>query len=454
MRLSHCTLRLAAAAALLFTSGLASAVPVADPDAEAITALQDAYTRVVPAGEAADFHRDLLATVLQRIKRHHATEVDMPALAAATAGALAPGAQPAGTPAEVFKKAVNTALRAIDPQARYIDPVAHGSERETSGSFVGVGIEVETSGGVVRIVAPIPDSPAQRAGLASGDLIVRIDDTPLAGLPLADALARMRGEPGTAVALTVQRPGASEFTVSVTRDTIRRQMLRWTLEADTLVLRLSGFSGPVSAMLAQAIEDASDKAALRAVVLDMRGNPGGLLREAIRVADAFLDKGEIVSLRGSTPDRGRTWNADADQLLAGIPMVVLVDERSASASELVADALQFHGRATVMGRQSYGKGSVQTTFSLGERKGALKLTTSLYHGPSGQTVHRVGLKPDIELATVRAGTPEQPAAARTTGTALDPTRCPTIKAADPVMSCALAYLQAGNREAFAARLTD
>lgn len=175
------------------------------------------------------------------------------------------------------------------------------------------------------------------------------------------------------------------------------------------------------------------------------------MHEAVKVADAFLNQGEIVSMRGSTPARQRAWQADANELLAGLPMVVLIDGRSASASELVADALQANGRATVMGQQSFGKGSVQTTFFLGENRGALKLTTALYYGPSGQTVHRVGVAPDIELlaATRRAAAPPPMVKAR-----VDPSRCPGLKERDPALSCALAYLQAGNMADFVARHAD
>ena len=167
------------------------------------------------------------------------------------------------------------------------------------------------------------------------------------------------------------------------------------------------------------------------------------------VADAFLREGEIVSLRGSTPARQRVWHADADEMLAGLPMVVLIDGRSASASELVADALQHNGRATVMGQRSFGKGSVQTTFRLGEHKGALKLTTAMYHGPSGRTVHRTGVAPDIELVASAGSEAARMAKAR-----VDPGRCKALKAGDPALSCAVAYLLAGSIDAFAAGLPD
>jgi carboxyl-terminal processing protease len=459
-------LRALAAACLLFagTAALAASPPAAGDD-DAISSLQAAYARSVAPGEQADLHRELLATVLRRVKRSHATDVDVAALAAAAMKSIEPLPPGTGDPAAVFKKSVNDALRTLDPHSRYLDPRSHGNQRgESSGSFGGLGLEVQSVEGAVRVVAPTPGSPAARAGLAPGDLIVRVDDQPLAGLPLADAIARMRGEPGTPVSITVQRAGTPhEFTVSLTRDTIKRQLLRWNMEGDVLVLRLSGFSGAASASVAQAIADATAERQPRAVVLDMRGNPGGLLREAVRVADAFLAKGDIVSLRSRASTWQRAWQADADELLPGLPMVVLIDRRSASASELVADALQHNGRAAVMGERSVGKGSVQATYPLGEDKGALKLTTAIYHGPSGHTVNRVGVSPDIELLgspagdSARAGSGRGEAAVdaappRMAKASVDARRCAPLKAGDPALSCAVAYLQAGGIDPFVAGL--
>jgi len=458
------TLRAFTAAWLLFAAGAAlasQAAPAAPPTADeaAISLLQEAYARAALAGEQADKHRELLATVLQRVKRSHATDVDIPALAAVATKVIDAFPAGAGEPVDVFKKAINEALGTLDPYSRYLDLRTQGSERgDSSGSFGGVGLEVQPGNGPVRVVASIPGSPAARAGLAQGDVIVRVDDKPLEGVPLADAIERMRGQPGTPVTLTVQRAGAaSEFTLSLTREVIRRQLLRSSMEGEVLVLGLKGFSGATSASLAQAIADATAVRQPRAVVLDLRGNPGGLLREAVKVADTFLAEGEIASMRGSTPARQRSWQADADELLAGVPMVVLIDERSASASELVADALQHNGRATVMGQRSFGKGSVQTTFPLGEHPGALKLTTALYHGPSGQTVHKMGVVPDIEVAATGraeaaryAGT--DAAAARSAKARVEPARCMPARTNDPVVACALAYLAAGDIDTFMAGL--
>ncbi len=447
-------LRTLCAAGLLLAGGASSAALLPGlSDDDLIFTLQDAYARSVKPGEQAAQHRELLATVLQRIKRHYATPADLTVLADAALKpieALQPGA---GDPAEVFKKSVNAALATLDNYSRYLDPRAQADARsDAGGSFGGLGLEVQPGDGAVRVVAPMPGSPAARAGVAAGDLIVRVDDYSLKDVPLADAIARMRGAPGTPVSLTLQRAGAAgEFTVSLTRDIIRRQVLASSMEGDVLVLRLSGFTGAISASLATAIAEASKERQPRALVLDLRGNPGGLLHESVKVADLFLGKGEIVALHGAQGVRQRVWQADADELLAGVPMVVLVNAGSASASELVADALQFNGRATVMGSKSFGKGSVQTTFSLGENKGGLKLTTSLYYGPSGKTVQRVGVMPDIELLPPPK---DEVAIAAAAKLRVDPGRCTPLKASDPVLSCAIDFLQSGDAQAFVAGLKN
>jgi carboxyl-terminal processing protease len=451
----------ALATGLLLAGGAAPAQTPPETDA-AVTALQEAYALKAAAGAQADQYRELLATVLQRVQRSYATEVDVPALAAQAQKVVERRASGGADPAALFREAVNAALQTLDPYSRYLDPRARGNERDSFGpGFGGLGLQVEAGDGAVRVVEPIPGSPAERAGLRAGDLIVRVDEQPLTGLPLSDAIARMRGEPGTVVAITVRRTG-EEFTVSLTRDTIRRQAVRWSMEGEVLVLRVSTFSGAVTAALRQAVTEASATRTPQAVVLDLRGNPGGLLTEAVRMADAFLGQGEIVSLRGRTASNQRSWQADAAELLPGVPMVVMVDRRSASASELVAAALQDNGRAFVMGQCSFGKGSVQTTFGLGEEaRGALKLTTAFYHGPSGRSVHHAGITPDVELvgaakAEARgeawgqdASAPGEAAAAPPSQARVEQGRCAAVyKAADAALSCAVAYLQSRTLDAF------
>ena len=460
------TLRAFAAAWLLLTgSALSGAAPAAVTDDEAVATLQTAYARSVVPGEQAEFYRDLLATVLQRIRRSHVTTVDLPALAAVALKSIEPLAAGSAEPAQLFNKAINEALRTLDPYSRYLDARSQVNESgNLGGAFGGLGVELQSDAGALRVVAPMPGGPAARAGLASGDLIVRVDNRSVEGLPLADAIAQLRGQPGTPVSVTIQRAGAAnEFTVSITRETIRRPTLRWSMEGEVLVLRLPIFGAAAAASMAKVIADAAAQRPPQAVVLDLRGNPGGLLREAVRVADAFLKEGEIVSLRGSTQDRQRSWLADADELLAGLPMVVLIDRRSASAAELVADALQFSGRATVMGQRSFGKGSVQTIYPLGDQKGALKLTTATYYGPSGQTVQRTGVAPDIELIGVAGAVgaratsdvsqpPGEAPPLRQAKARVEAGRCRAPEPSDPVLSCALAYLRAGSVDSFLARL--
>ena len=447
-------LRVAAAACLLLAAQPSFATD-APPQDGPLAAMQSAFLRAVPAGEQAEFYRDLFATVLERVQRSYATEVDMEALAAAALKVLEPVTPGSGQPRELFTKAVNAGLRTLDAYSRYLDPQARANERESiTGGFGGLGLEVEASGGLVRVVSPMPGSPAARAGLLAGDLIVRVDDQPLQGVALADAIAKMRGAPGTPVAITIRRPGiADDFTVSVTRDTIRREAVSWKMEGDALVLRVSTFSGPVSASVQQAIRKATETHAPRSVVLDLRGNPGGLLREAVNVADLFLSKGEIVSLRGRSASNQRSWQADAGEMLPGVPMVVMIDRRSASASELLAAALQDNGRATVMGQRSYGKGTVQTTYGLGEEiKGALKLTSAHYRAPSGRAVQKTGVNPDIELLGMATSDdrPAEPASVlRPSLARVEQARCGAIyKSADPALSCAVAYLEAANMDAF------
>lgn len=457
MRSCSTPLRAVAASALLFAASAALAQsPVAADDA--LASLQSAYAGAVAPGTQADLYRELIATVVERVKRSYATEVDLGAFTAAARKALDAPARAGAEPAEAFTRAINAALHELDPYSRYIDARTQDHERDLMrGSFVGVGVQVEGAGEAVRVVAPMPGTPAARAGLQAGDLIVRVDEQPLRGVPLADAIARMRGEPGTAVSVTIRRNGvADEFTVSLTRETIRRQAVLWSMEGKVLVLRVNAFGTGVSAALRQAIADAGAADTPQALVVDLRGNPGGLLHEAIRVADTFLGAGEIVSLRGRTPGNQRSWQADPAELLAGVPMVVLVDRRSASASELVAAALQDNSRAKVMGHRSYGKGTVQTTYSLGEEvRGALKLTSAFYHRPSGASVQRTGVGPDIELLPAPAweGAGGSEAAGPVPQARVEQAACgAVVKAPDPGLACALAYLQAGSVEHFVARL--
>ena len=455
--------------ACLFAAAGASlaASPSAVTD-EMLAPLTSAYLQAVRPGEQADLHRDLFAAVLRRVHRSYALDPDVPALVGAALKVIEPLEPHSGEPAEVFKKAINAALATLDPHSRYLDARAQSNYRSSmTGSFGGLGIQVDMADGLVRVVAPMPGTPAARAGLQRGDLIVRFDDKPVLGLALADAISKMRGQPGTPITLTIRRTGSDgEFSISLVRETIRSQTLRWSMEGDVLVLRLATFTSSVAAALEKAIAEATAERTPRAIVLDLRGNGGGIFRQAILTADAFLGAGEIVSLRGRTAGNRRSWQADANEHFAGVPMVVLIDGRSASASELVAAALQENGRAIVMGQRSFGKGSVQSIISLGDDKGALRLTTAVYHGPSGRTVQRTGVGPDIELlspaaAAAQAARREADRAQALPGADEPPppklrveqSQCPKPRTElDAALACAVAFAQAGSTEAFLAGL--
>lgn len=454
-------LRLAAWLLAACSSSLAAQPAVT----EALLApLETAYLRAVAPGEEAALHRELFATVLERVHRNYAREVDVPRLVDAALKALQSLEPESGEPAEVFAKAINAALATLDPYSVYLDAQAASNHRSAlTGSFGGLGLQVEMVDGLVRVVAPMPGTPAARAGLQSGDFIVGFDEQPVQGMTLAQAVSAMRGEPGTAIALAIRRNGREDvFTVSLVREVIRREAVRWIMEGDVLVLRLASFTRGMASAMEEAIAAATAEGMPRAMVLDLRGNSGGLFRQAVMTADAFLREGEIVSLHSRPASRRRTWGAKAGGLLEDVPMVVLIDRRSASAAELVAAALQENDRAIVMGRRSFGKGSVQTMIALGEGKGALRLTTALYRGPSGRSVQRTGVGPDIELlpaataasgsrretdrAPALSGPEEAPPPPRAS---VEESRCaPAGKAPDPALACALAFIEAGGIDAF------
>jgi carboxyl-terminal processing protease len=455
-------LRAAVAAVLLLAGGAAPASAPIVTD-EMLAPLEAAYLRAVKPGEEAELHRGLFSTVLNRVQRSYAREVDASQLITVALKTLAPLEPGAGEPAEVFRRVVNAALGSLDPYSRYLDPRALTQQRAAiTGTFGGLGLQVELADKLVRVKAAIPNTPAARAGLQTGDLIIRLDDQPVDGMTLAEAVAKMRGEPGTPVELTIRR-AQEEMIFPLVREVIRREPVRWSMEGDVLVLRLVGFLSPTFAEMEKAIAQASVNGDPRAIVLDLRGNGGGLFRQAVQTADAFMPGGAIVSLRGRTAGNRRTWQADASERLAGVPMVILIDGGTASAAELVAAALQESGRAIVMGQRSYGKGSVQAMLSLGEGKGALRLTTALYHGPSGRTVQRTGVGPDIELVPLHTaanrrresdraralpGADEPPAPKAR----VEEARCAAPGTKDLALACALAFIDAGAIETFVAAL--
>jgi carboxyl-terminal processing protease len=304
------------------------------------------------------------------------------------------------TDEQLIETAINGMLTSLDPHSSYLNRKSfQDMQVQTRGEFGGLGIEVTMENGLIKVVSPIDDTPAFRAGLQPGDLITHLDGEAISGMSLADAVEKMRGPVGSDIKVTIRRGEASEpFDVAITRDTIKIQSVRYRQEGDVGYIRVTTFNEQTQIGLERAIErlqkDVGDK--LTGYVLDLRNNPGGLLDQAISVSDSFLDKGEIVSTRGRKPEDGQRYNAKAGDLAKGKPMVVLINGGSASASEIVAGALQDHHRAIVLGTQSFGKGSVQTIIPL-PGHGAMRLTTARYYTPSGRSIQALGISPDIEV---------------------------------------------------------
>ena len=302
--------------------------------------------------------------------------------------------------AKLIEAAINGMLTSLDPHSSYMPPEdAEAMRVQTRGEFGGLGIEVTQEEGFVKVVSPIDGTPADAAGVESGDFITHVDGESLLGLTLNDAVELMRGPVGSEIIITIAREGESEpFDVSIIRDTIKLTAVRTRLEGNTAVLRVTTFNDQtypnLADGLAKEIEAAGGMDKINGVVLDLRNNPGGLLTQAIKVSDAFLEKGEIVSTRGRNPEDGDRYNAEAGDLINGKPIVVLINGGSASASEIVAGALQDHRRAIVVGTKSFGKGSVQTVLPV-RGDGAMRLTTARYYTPSGRSIQALGVSPDI-----------------------------------------------------------
>ncbi len=315
----------------------------------------------------------------------------------------------------LLENAIRGMLSGLDPHSAYLSPDEYREMRiGTTGEFGGLGIEVGMEDGFVKVIAPIDDTPAQRAGMQAGDLIIRLDDTPVKGMTLGDAVRKMRGKRGTDITLTVVREGVDKpFKVVITRDIIKiRSVKSRVLEPGYGYVRLSHFQESTGADMIKAIGKLHKEGGspLHGLVLDLRNNPGGLLDAAVEVSDAFLEKGLVVSVRGRAGEANIRKHATPDDVMGGAPVVVLVNSGSASASEIVAGALQDHRRAVIMGEQTFGKGSVQTILPLGG-EAALKLTTARYYTPSGRTIQAEGIKPDIDLANVKVATSDDPDAA-------------------------------------------
>jgi carboxyl-terminal processing protease len=304
---------------------------------------------------------------------------------------------------KLVESAINGMLAGLDPHSSYMDPKSfRDMQVQTRGEFGGLGIEVTMEDGLVKVVAPIDDTPAAKAGVMANDIITHLDDEAVQGLTLNQAVDKMRGPVNTKIKLTIMRKGADKpIEVSIVRDIIRVKSVRWHPEGgDVGYIRITQFNEQTTDGLKQAINDLNSQLGadkVKGYVVDLRNNPGGLLDQAISVSDTFLEKGEIVSTRGRNPEETQRFNARPGDMTKGKPLIVLINGGSASASEIVAGALQDHKRATLIGTRSFGKGSVQTIIPLGAGNGALRLTTARYYTPAGRSIQAKGISPDIEV---------------------------------------------------------
>jgi len=339
---------------------------------------------------------DLFGDIFERVRSSYVEEVDEQ---------------------ELIEAAIDGMLASLDPHSAYLPPRNFKDmQQQTRGEFGGLGIEVTMEDGYVKVVAPIDDTPADKAGLEAGDLVTHIDGESVLGLTLSEAVEKMRGPVGSEIVVTIRRQSAEEtFDVTIIRDTIKIRAVRARAEGRIGVLRITTFNEQTFDNLEDAIAELKDEIGsdrVQGYVIDLRNNPGGLLSQAIAVADAFLEKGEIVSTRGRNLDEADRVNASPGDLTEGKPLVVLINEGSASASEIVAGALQDQRRAIILGAKSFGKGSVQTVMRLGD-KGAMKLTTARYYTPSGRSIQALGIEPDILVEERRVQAADEEAARRT-----------------------------------------
>ena len=329
---------------------------------------------------------DLFARTFEKIRSQYVEEVDS---------------------LELIHAALNGMLSSLDPHSAFIPPKKYDEMQvKTKGEFGGLGIEVTQEDGYVKVITPIDDTPADKAGILAGDFITHVDGESILGMTLGEAVDLLRGPVGSEVVVTIWREEESEpLEVTIIRETIKLTAARVRMEGDAIVVRITTFSGQtlvnVQDGLAKVIEEAGGIDFVNGMILDLRNNAGGLLDQAVSVADAFLDKGEIVSTRGRAKTMDDRYNAEQGDLMEGKPIIVLVNGGSASASEIVAGALQDHRRAVVVGTKSFGKGSVQTLFTIGtdentlKEKGGLRLTTGRYYTPSGRSIQGLGISPDI-----------------------------------------------------------
>ena len=373
--------KLILAAFLGGTLGIFSAVKLAGPVlAENNTDKADVYEQL-----------DLFGDIFDRIRSEYVEEVDAK---------------------ELIEAAINGMLTSLDPHSGYLPPVdAEKMREQTRGEFGGLGIEVTQEEGFVKVVSPIDGTPADEAGMEAGDFITHVDGESVLGLTLNEAVERMRGPVGSEIIITVVREGEDEpFDVTIIRDFIKLTAARVRTEGKSVVIRVTTFNDNtfdnIRDGLDKELESAGGLENINGVIIDLRNNPGGLLSQAIRVSDAFLDKGEIVSTRGRDPEEGDRYNATPGDLIDGKPIVVLINGGSASASEIVAAALKDHRRGIVVGTKSFGKGSVQTVMPL-RKQSAMRLTTARYYSPSGRSIQNLGVTPDIIVEQPRRRAEEE-----------------------------------------------
>ena len=315
------------------------------------------------------------------------------------------------TDEKLIEAAISGMLAALDPHSSYMNAKSFREMQvQTSGKFGGLGIQVTMEEGIIKVISPIDDTPAARAGIQPGDYISHLDSEPVIGLTLDAAVDKMRGPVGTDIKLTVVRPGREPFDVTLTRAVVKVASVKSRMEGRIGYIKVTQFTQQTLEGVEKAVAQfrADTKGDLQGLVLDLRNNPGGLLDQAVGVSDAFLDKGEIVSTRSKKPEDTQRYNARPGDIISGLPMVVLINGGSASASEIVAGALQDHRRAVILGTKSFGKGSVQTIIPLTGHGSAMRLTTARYYTPSGRSIQAVGIEPDIVVPQAKVEVIERP----------------------------------------------
>lgn len=422
--------------------------------------------------DASDRERlDYFNFAYQRVRANYVHEIDdREMINAAISGVktkeAVPGSMPSG---KLVEDALHKMLKHLDPHSSYLNAVEfRDSFANTKGEFGGLGIQITMEKDYVKVISPIEDTPAERAGMLPGDLITHVGGVDLKDLNLREAVNLMRGKPGEPVDIIVRREGVEDFPLNIVRAIIEVKSVRHRIEGDIGYIRITRFNEKTKKGINDAIADIRNQIgkSIRGVVVDLRNNPGGLLNQSVIVADAFLERGKIVSIKGRNGRNERAYHADPGDALRGVPVIVLVNRGSASASEIVASALQYHHRAIIMGRQTFGKGSVQTIMPM-PLDGALRLTTALYYSPANQTLQALGVSPDINIiadidpeaqpkATREADLPGSiPAQGKNIARErprISENACPAIgETKDRMLGCAIEYLRTNNEEAFLKR---